>query len=64
MMQLLIQQNNTRDIELEERGLQFGDGVYEVIRLYKGNFHLLRSAYHKIISLHGRNRIITPFSKA
>ena len=28
-------------IELEERGLQFGDGVYEVIRLYKGNFHLL-----------------------
>ena len=28
-------------IDLEERGLQFGDGVYEVIRLYKGNFHLL-----------------------
>ena len=25
-------------IELEERGLQFGDGVYEVIRLYKGTF--------------------------
>ena len=25
-------------IELEERGSQFGDGVYEVIRLYKGTF--------------------------
>lgn len=25
----------------EERGLQFGDGVYEVIRIYNGNFYLL-----------------------
>ncbi|GAA3319332.1 hypothetical protein GCM10020331_025790 [Ectobacillus funiculus] len=28
-------------IDMEERGLQFGDGVYEVIRLYEGTFHLL-----------------------
>lgn len=25
----------------EERGLQFGDGVYEVIRIYEGNMYLL-----------------------
>lgn len=25
----------------EERGLQFGDGVYEVIRIYKGKYYLL-----------------------
>ncbi|WP_042149341.1 D-amino-acid transaminase [Paucisalibacillus sp. EB02] len=26
---------------LEERALQFGDGVYEVIRIYNGNYYLL-----------------------
>jgi D-alanine transaminase len=26
---------------IEERALQFGDGVYEVIRIYKGNYYLL-----------------------
>lgn len=26
---------------VEERALQFGDGVYEVIRIYKGNYYLL-----------------------
>jgi len=25
----------------EERGLQFGDGVYEVIRVYQGNYYLI-----------------------
>lgn len=25
----------------EERGLQFGDGIYEVIRIYQGNYYLL-----------------------
>lgn len=36
---------NTREkepmISLDERGLQFGDGVYEVFRLYDGKPHLL-----------------------
>ncbi|MBC5636550.1 D-amino-acid transaminase [Ornithinibacillus sp. BX22] len=26
---------------IEERALQFGDGIYEVIRVYKGNYYLL-----------------------
>ncbi|MGF9964046.1 D-amino-acid transaminase [Bacillus rhizoplanae] len=33
--------NKQPHIDLEERGLQFGDGVYEVIRVYKGTLHLL-----------------------
>ncbi|WP_379970523.1 D-amino-acid transaminase [Ectobacillus sp. sgz5001026] len=28
-------------ISIEDRGLQFGDGIYEVIRIYDGAFHLL-----------------------
>ncbi len=28
-------------ISIEDRGLQFGDGIYEVIRIYEGSFHLL-----------------------
>lgn len=28
-------------VPLEERGLQFGDGIYEVFRLYNGKPHLL-----------------------
>ncbi|WP_440602905.1 D-amino-acid transaminase [Bacillus sp. GB_SG_008] len=33
--------NEQPHVDLEERGLQFGDGVYEVIRVYKGTLHLL-----------------------
>ncbi|WP_073200430.1 D-amino-acid transaminase [Gracilibacillus kekensis] len=29
-------------ISLEDRGYQFGDGVYEVIRIYDGRFHSLK----------------------
>lgn len=28
-------------IDMEDRGFQFGDGVYEVIRIYNGKFFLL-----------------------
>lgn len=32
----------------EERGLQFGDGVYEVIRIYEGRTHLLREHIERL----------------
>lgn len=32
----------------EERGLQFGDGVYEVIRIYEGQTHLLREHIERL----------------
>lgn len=28
-------------ISMEDRGLQFGDGIYEVVRIYDGEYHLL-----------------------
>lgn len=37
----------------EERGLQLGDGVYEVIRIYNGNFYLLDNHIKRLFrSLH------------
>ncbi|SHH03221.1 D-amino-acid transaminase [Virgibacillus chiguensis] len=43
---VIAQQNFTHQDSLhypfEERGLQFGDGIYEVIRIYKGNYYLLK----------------------
>lgn len=32
----------------EERGLQFGDGVYEVIRIYNGRFYLLHEHIERL----------------
>lgn len=32
----------------EERGLQFGDGVYEVIRIYQGNYYLLTEHINRL----------------
>ena len=63
MMKLLIQQKQTY-IELEERGSQFGDGVYEVIRLYKGNFHLLDPHITRLYRSMEEVELSLPFSKA
>ncbi len=51
-------------IDLEERGLQFGDGVYEVIRLYKGNFHLLEPHLTRLYRSMEEIELSLPFSKA
>lgn len=64
MMQLLIQQNKKTYIELEERGLQFGDGVYEVMRLYNGNFHLLDPHITRLYRSLEEIELSLPFSKA
>src|SRR5699024_105610 len=34
----------------EERGLQFGDGVYEVIRIYNGKTHLLQEHVERLFT--------------
>ncbi|KEK25417.1 D-amino-acid transaminase [Bacillus gaemokensis] len=51
-------------IQLEERGLQFGDGVYEVIRIYKGNFHLLDPHLTRLYRSMDEIELTLPFSKA
>ncbi|PEB55903.1 D-amino-acid transaminase [Bacillus pseudomycoides] len=51
-------------IQLEERGLQFGDGVYEVIRIYKGNLHLLDPHLTRLYRSMDEIELTLPFSKA
>ncbi|EEJ0016125.1 D-amino-acid transaminase, partial [Listeria innocua] len=31
-------ERNDATVDVEDRGYQFGDGVYEVVRLYNGKF--------------------------
>ncbi|MFB9758495.1 D-amino-acid transaminase [Ectobacillus funiculus] len=51
-------------IDMEERGLQFGDGVYEVIRLYEGTFHLLGPHLARLYRSMEEIELIPHFSKA
>ncbi|PFE02333.1 D-amino-acid transaminase [Bacillus cereus] len=61
----IIDTNKTEPyIQLEERGLQFGDGVYEVIRIYKGNIHLLDPHLTRLYRSMDEIELTLPFSKA
>jgi D-alanine transaminase len=51
-------------VSLEDRGLQFGDGVYEVIRLYEGTFHLLEPHLARLYRSMEEIEITPSFSKA
>ncbi|MFD1037594.1 D-amino-acid transaminase [Virgibacillus byunsanensis] len=47
----------------EERGLQFGDGVYEVIRIYNGNYYLLTEHVDRLFRSAEAIKITLPFTK-
>lgn len=47
----------------EERGLQFGDGVYEVIRIYKGTYYLLTEHVDRLFRSAEAIQIALPFTK-
>ncbi|GGJ88195.1 D-alanine aminotransferase [Lentibacillus kapialis] len=47
----------------EERGLQFGDGVYEVIRIYQGSYYLISEHVNRLFRSAEAIRIELPFSK-
>ncbi|PAD37309.1 D-amino-acid transaminase [Terribacillus sp. 7520-G] len=47
----------------EERGLQFGDGVYEVIRIYQGTFDLLEEHIDRLFRSAEAIRLEVPFTK-
>ncbi|MFD1361330.1 D-amino-acid transaminase [Lentibacillus salinarum] len=46
----------------EERGLQFGDGVYEVIRIYQGSYYLLTEHIDRLFRSADAIKIELPFS--
>ncbi|KGP90319.1 D-alanine aminotransferase [Pontibacillus chungwhensis BH030062] len=47
----------------EERGLQFGDGVYEVIRIYGGQYYLIKEHVERLFRSAKAIKIKMPFSK-
>lgn len=50
-------------IPLEERGFQFGDGIYEVFRLYDGKPHLLDLHLERFFNSMEEIKLIPPFTK-
>lgn len=47
----------------EERGLQFGDGIYEVIRIYKGKFYLFEEHIDRLFRSAENIKLNLPFTK-
>lgn len=47
----------------EERGLQFGDGIYEVIRIYEGKFYLFEEHVDRLFRSAENIKLNLPFSK-
>ncbi|MDO6450304.1 D-amino-acid transaminase [Oceanobacillus profundus] len=47
----------------EERGLQFGDGIYEVIRIYHGTYYLLDEHVDRLFRSAEAIKIKLPFNK-
>lgn len=47
---------------MEERGLQFGDGVYEVVRLYSGTYIWLHEHLDRLYRSAAAIRLAVPFS--
>lgn len=64
---ILTQMNFTHRDNLnfpyEERGLQFGDGVYEVIRIYNGHYHLLKEHVDRLFRSSEAINLVLPFTK-
>src|SRR5699024_9138430 len=56
-------QRDTLQYPFEERGLQFGDGVYEVIRVYKGNCYLLKEHVNRLFRSAAAIELTLPFTK-
>lgn len=50
-------------VALEERGFQFGDGIYEVFRIYDGKPHLLDLHLERFFKSMEEIKLIAPFTK-
>src|SRR5690625_4221822 len=57
-------QSDTLKYPFEERGLQFGDGIYEVIRIYKGSYYLLKEHVHRLFRSAKAIKLNLPFDQA
>ncbi|WP_226576607.1 D-amino-acid transaminase [Halobacillus litoralis] len=57
-----VEQNDLR-YPFEERGLQFGDGIYEVIRVYEGRYYLIDEHIERLYRSAAAIKIHMPFNK-
>ncbi|HSJ36692.1 MAG TPA: D-amino-acid transaminase [Planococcus sp. (in: firmicutes)] len=58
----LIQEDELK-ISKEDRGYQFGDGIYEVIRVYGGNMYTTKEHIDRFYESAEKVRILMPYTK-
>lgn len=58
----LIQEDEL-NISKEDRGYQFGDGIYEVIRIYEGNLFTANEHIDRFYASAEKIRIVIPYTK-
>ncbi|HIX42368.1 MAG TPA: D-amino-acid transaminase [Candidatus Kurthia intestinigallinarum] len=58
-----LMNRNEAKIDAEDRGYQFGDGVYEVIKVYKGNLFEMEAHINRFYRSADELRIIIPYTK-
>ncbi|MBC1234689.1 D-amino-acid transaminase [Listeria booriae] len=51
-------------IDIEDRGYQFGDGVYEVVRAYNGKFFTYEEHIDRLYASANKIDLVIPFEKA
>lgn len=63
LSQLTFTHRDNLSYPYEERGLQFGDGIYEVIRIYNGHYHLFQEHVDRLFRSADAIKLTLPFSK-
>lgn len=58
-----FKQKNEVSIDFEDRGYQFGDGVYEVIRVYNGTFFAMKEHMERFVRSANEIKIALPLSE-
>ncbi|HLS20677.1 MAG TPA: D-amino-acid transaminase [Bacillota bacterium] len=64
LSQLTFTHRDNLSYPYEERGLQFGDGIYEVIRIYDGRYHLFQEHIDRLFRSAEAIKLTLPFTKA
>jgi len=63
LSQTSLTNRDTLTYPFEERGLQFGDGIYEVIRIYQGSYYLITEHVNRLFRSAEAIKLDLPFSK-
>ncbi|HBM3451144.1 TPA: aminotransferase class IV, partial [Listeria innocua] len=56
-------ERNDATVDVEDRGYQFGDGVYEVVRLYNGKFFTYNEHIDRLYASAAKIDLVIPYSK-